>query len=91
MAAMNEELRAFLLTNVYRNFRITRTCRTRQSGRWSPSSTPWRVRPSSSPPGADAHIAEDGLARAICDYLAGLTDREAVAEHRRLFDVGQAA
>jgi dGTPase len=26
-----------------------------------------------------------GLQRAICDYLAGMTDRYAILEHQRLF------
>lgn len=29
---------------------------------------------------------ETRRARLICDYIAGMTDRYAVAEHRRLFD-----
>ena len=28
----------------------------------------------------------DGLHRRVCDYIAGMTDRFALAEHRRLFD-----
>jgi dGTPase len=28
----------------------------------------------------------DDLPRTLCDYLAGMTDREALEEHRRLFD-----
>ena len=33
------------------------------------------------------HIAEEPKrARAIADYLAGMTDRFALSEHRRLFD-----
>ena len=30
-------------------------------------------------------IRKDGLRRALCDYLAGMTDRYAIQEHRRLF------
>ena len=30
-------------------------------------------------------IAREGLHRAICDYLSGMTDRYAVLEHQRLF------
>src|SRR5262249_56486450 len=43
-------------------------------------------------PGADvlssggADIASSSVARAVCDYLAGLTDREALQEYARLFD-----
>jgi dGTPase len=30
-------------------------------------------------------IRKDGLHRAVCDYLAGMTDRYAIQEHQRLF------
>jgi dGTPase len=32
-------------------------------------------------------IRKEGLHRAVCDYLAGMTDRYAVLEHQRLFGV----
>jgi dGTPase len=32
-------------------------------------------------------IRKDGLHRAVCDYLAGMTDRYAIGEHQRLFGV----
>ncbi|MCX7897285.1 MAG: deoxyguanosinetriphosphate triphosphohydrolase [Rhodocyclaceae bacterium] len=32
---------------------------------------------------------ESGMARAIADYIAGMTDRYAIKEHRRLFAVGE--
>jgi dGTPase len=35
---------------------------------------------------AKAGTSEARRARLICDYIAGMTDRYAVAEHRRLFD-----
>jgi dGTPase len=28
----------------------------------------------------------DGLHRVVCDYLAGMTDRYAIQEYKRLFD-----
>jgi dGTPase len=34
--------------------------------------------------------AENGLPRAIADYIAGMTDRYAIREHRRLFTVEEA-
>jgi dGTPase len=37
-------------------------------------------------PAAMAGAGEARRARLICDYIAGMTDRYAVAEHRRLFD-----
>ena len=32
-------------------------------------------------------IDESGRARVICDYIAGMTDRYAIEEHRRLFQL----
>ncbi|GAB4511741.1 MAG: deoxyguanosinetriphosphate triphosphohydrolase [Roseibium sp.] len=31
-------------------------------------------------------LSKDGIARRVCDYIAGMTDRYAIEEHRRLFD-----
>jgi dGTPase len=33
-----------------------------------------------------ASIEKRGLKRAICDYIAGMTDRFAIDEHQKLFD-----
>lgn len=38
----------------------------------------WQVRIPSEP---------GGVARVVCDYIAGMTDRSAIAEHRRIFEV----
>ena len=35
--------------------------------------------------------AEVGLERAVCDYIAGMTDRYAILEHRRIFDIEEQA
>lgn len=35
--------------------------------------------------GKSARIAEDGLERAVCDYLSGMTDRYLIEEHETLF------
>jgi dGTPase len=35
---------------------------------------------------AKTGTSELRLARVVCDYIAGMTDRYAAAEHRRLFD-----
>jgi dGTPase len=31
-------------------------------------------------------IEKRGLERTICDYIAGMTDRYAIEEHKKLFD-----
>jgi dGTPase len=35
--------------------------------------------------------AEADLPRAACDYIAGMTDRYAILEHRRIFDIEELA
>ncbi len=44
-------------------------------------------RPSQLPPGVQKRIAENtySVARIVCDYIAGMTDRFALDEHRKLF------
>ena len=44
----------------------------------------YRSDPSRVPEQVRAHFADDGETRAIADYVAGMTDRFALAEHRRL-------
>jgi dGTPase len=34
----------------------------------------------------EADLGPAGRARAVADYIAGMTDRYAILEHRRLFD-----
>jgi dGTPase len=38
---------------------------------------------------AEKEIGTSGRARAVADYVAGMTDRYAILEHRRLFDPGE--
>jgi dGTPase len=47
----------------------------------------YRQNPSALNPSVQAQIPERGLERTICDYIAGMTDRFAVDEYQRLFDV----
>jgi dGTPase len=35
---------------------------------------------------SEADLGAHGRARAVADYIAGMTDRYAILEHRRLFD-----
>ena len=38
------------------------------------------------PPHYQERIEREGRHRVVCDYIAGMTDRFAVDEHRKLFD-----
>lgn len=90
--AMNEHnaaLKAFLFERMYRHYRVNR----------SMSKAKRIVRdlfellhrdPSLLPPEWQAGCDGDAgfkTARRVCDYIAGMTDRFAIEEHRRLFDL----
>lgn len=100
MAALNAELRRFLFENVYRHFRVYRMgikarrllselFRSLQAapGQLPSHRTPLLLAPPGPLVGALASPEDSSVtARAVCDYLAGLSDREALNEHARLFD-----
>ena len=81
-------LRAFLLARVYRHSRIARIMGEAECvvgdlfARYSedPAALPPEWRGSAPPLGTPAY------ARHVADFIAGMTDRFALAEHRRLFD-----
>ncbi len=88
MQAELDALRAFLFARVYRNPRIVRIMSEAESvvsdlfARYQsePGALPPEWREQAPPSGTDAY------ARHISDFIAGMTDRYALAEHRRLFD-----
>jgi dGTPase len=84
MSRQNQELRAFLAENVYRNYRVFRMS-IKAKRVIDELFHSYDAHPGQLPPQA---FRIDGLElhRRICDYLAGLTDREALEEHRRLFE-----
>jgi dGTPase len=83
MAALNQDLREFLFRHVYRNYRVVRmSAKARRVIEGLFRS--YQENPRQLPPGVEK--AGQPLERSLCDYLAGLTDREALEEHRRLFD-----
>jgi len=82
MAALHEELRSVRVERIYRNYRVYRM--SVQARRVVESLFQSYVDfPRQLPPGV---VGEElGLERSVCDYLAGMTDREAFVEHHRLF------
>ncbi|HEY3695018.1 deoxyguanosinetriphosphate triphosphohydrolase [Phenylobacterium sp.] len=83
------QLRAFLMERMYRHWRVNRT---RSQARrilaemfqlflTEPDVLPteWFAR--------SQNRDEAGLARVVCDYIAGMTDRFAIEEHRKLFHI----
>jgi dGTPase len=85
MAEKNDQLRAFLMDNFYRHYRLIRM--SRKATRIIESLfNEYLADPRQLPP-TDLRQDEDApLERIVCDYIAGMTDRYALKEYERLFD-----
>jgi dGTPase len=85
MAARVRELKDFLFTNMYRHYRVVRMGD--KAGRILRDLFESYVgEPQQLPPQYQDRIRADGTHRVVCDYIAGMTDRFALDEHRKLFD-----
>ncbi|WP_346897495.1 deoxyguanosinetriphosphate triphosphohydrolase [uncultured Roseibium sp.] len=88
LASREREVKTFLFANVYRHgdvlairklvAGIMRDLFARFMAEPELMPEPWNMDLKS--------IDESVLARRVCDYIAGMTDRFAISEHRRLFD-----
>ncbi|MDP2195042.1 MAG: deoxyguanosinetriphosphate triphosphohydrolase [Rhodocyclaceae bacterium] len=88
MQAENRELKTFLRTELYRHYQVVRmTNKARRVIR--DMFAAFLAEPRLLPPQYQASGAQEGMPRVIADYIAGLTDRYAMKEHRRLFTVGE--
>src|SRR5579883_769085 len=92
LAAAAEAIKAFLFAHMYRHPSVTRV-RERADGVVRRLFGAFFADPAKMPAewaqltaDAEARDGEAGRARAVADYIAGMTDRYAIAEHRRLFD-----
>jgi dGTPase len=83
------ELKRFLFRNLYRHYRVVRMSEKAQRlirelfGAFVQE-------PKLLPPEFQGR-AESDLPRAVCDYIAGMTDRYAILEHHRIFDIEELA
>ncbi len=86
LAAENRQLKRFLFENMYRHYRVVRmqvkaeTILAALFGAYmsEPAQLPHEIRQRAEALGDQA--------RAVCDYIAGMTDRYALDEHSKLFD-----
>lgn len=88
MHEMNRELKHFLHTSLYRHYQVVRmTTKARRIVKelFSAFLSDMRLLPEK----YRALAEREGEPRAIADYIAGMTDRYAIKEHRRLFAVGE--
>jgi dGTPase len=93
MAEDLARLRAFLYERMYRHWRVNRT-RSQARRILGEMFTLYMSEPEILPPewhGRQAGLEEAGRARVVCDYIAGMTDRYAIDEHRRLFTLERGA
>ena len=78
------ELKAFLMDNLYLHYRVVRM--TDKGKRFITELFRLYVaKPEQLPPQVRKRASGDGLHRAVCDYVAGMTDRFALDEYNRLF------
>ena len=85
MIKKKEELRRFLHANLYQHYRVVRM--TDKGQRFIRSLfEAYLKKPGQLPPTVKERVQKDSLHRAICDYIAGMTDRYAQDEYRRLFE-----
>ena len=92
LAAENRELKRFLFEHFYRHFRVVRMA-VKAERMLSNLFRAYVDEPRQLPKETQRRAADgaEGLHRAVCDYLAGMTDRYAIQEYRRLFDMEERA
>jgi dGTPase len=80
----NRQLKDFLYANLYQHHRVMRM-QTKAERIIQDLFEAYHSEPLTLPEHIQAWIKERGLERAICDYIAGMTDRFAIEEHQKLF------
>ncbi len=83
----NLKLRKYLYRNLYYNEAVAEPNR-RAARQLTEVFQRYQQTPGEMDPGSQARIEQDGLARAVCDCVASMTDRFCMEEHRRLFGEG---
>ncbi len=85
MYRRNRELKDFLFSNLYRHYRVVRMA-AKSEIIVTELFNIYQANPKTLPTEVQEFIPERGLERTVCDYIAGMTDRFAIDEYKRLFD-----
>ncbi|MEE9591738.1 MAG: deoxyguanosinetriphosphate triphosphohydrolase [Thermodesulfobacteriota bacterium] len=85
MKKKNGELKKFLRENLYNHHRVIRMA-DKARRILKNLFTVYSREPRLLPPHVYAYMEQTGKERLICDYIAGMTDRFALDEYKRLFD-----
>ncbi len=82
---LRKPLRQFLMQNLYHNYRVSRMS-TKAKRFIRELFCEYTARPGQLPAEIQLRISKEGVKRVVCDYIAGMTDRCALDEYKRLFD-----
>jgi dGTPase len=85
MAEKNAELKRFLLQNLYRHYKVERM-RVKAERYLAELFEVYIKHPTLLPLRHQVKMDREGRERVICDYIAGMTDRFALDEFKRLFE-----
>ena len=84
-AARNRELKRFLYKNLYRHYKVERM-RIKAERFLTMLFENYLQNPTLLPTSYQEKYEKYGSERVVCDYIAGMTDRYALDEYKRLFD-----
>ena len=85
MIRRNRKLKDFLYSNLYRNYRVQRMA-VKADRILSELFALYLDEPAILPKHVLLNVEEKEIKRVICDYIAGMTDRYAIDEYKKLFD-----
>lgn len=87
MQQLNKELKSYLFKSFYRHYRVVRMA-TKAERLLADLFNAYVLQPLQLPPEVQQRVQThpEGLHRVVCDYTAGMTDRYAIQEHKRLYD-----
>jgi dGTPase len=85
LITLNQELKAALLERLYQHYRLLRMAE-KARRILTDLFEVYRSNPRQLPRTTRLRAETDGVEQAICDYIAGMTDRYALREHKKLFD-----
>jgi dGTPase len=85
MEEARKPFKAFLSKNLYQHYRVVRM--SNKACRFiNDLFKVYLDKPEQLPPTTHSRLKKEGAHRAICDYIAGMTDRYALDEYKRLFE-----
>jgi len=85
MILLRKPLREFLMEKLYRHYRVIRM--SNKAKLFIQELFKYYVdKPEALPTQMQKKIGKDGVRRVVCDYIAGMTDRYALDEYKKLFD-----